>query len=53
MLRQEWKIGASDIAIGLVARLDPRKGHEIFLQAAARLVQTRQDLIFVCVGGGQ
>ncbi|HIK26114.1 MAG TPA: glycosyltransferase [Thermosynechococcus sp. M46_R2017_013] len=29
------------------------KGHETFLQAAARLVQTRQDLLFVCVGGRQ
>ncbi len=52
-VRAEWKVGASEAVIGLVARLDPMKGHETFLLAAARLAEARKNLTFVCVGGGQ
>lgn len=52
-VRNEWKVGAGETAIGLVARLDPMKGHETFLLAAARLAEARKNLRFVCVGGGQ
>ena len=38
--------------IGLVGRLDPMKGHEVFLRAAARLLEERDDVRFVCVGNG-
>lgn len=51
-VRNEWKVGAGETAIGLVARLDPMKGHETFLRAAAQLTATRENLVFVCVGGG-
>ena len=51
-LRDEWKVGAGDTAIGLVARLDPIKGHEIFLQAAALLASGREDIRFICIGDG-
>jgi len=51
-VRAEWKLGAGEMAIGLVARLDPMKGHETFLLAAARLCETRKNLMFACVGGG-
>ena len=50
--RGEWGIGAGEMAIGLVARFDPMKGHETFLRAAAHLAKQRGDLRFVCVGGG-
>lgn len=51
-VRAEWKVGDGEMVIGLVGRLDPMKGHETFLGAAAQLVQMRKHLKFVCVGGG-
>lgn len=51
-LRAEWGITAQERVIGLVGRLDPMKGHEVFLQAAALLKNERSDVRFVCVGDG-
>lgn len=52
-VRKEWGIGAGETAIGLVARLDVMKDHRNFLQACALLASRRNDLRFVCVGGGK
>lgn len=41
-----------DIAIGLVARLDPVKDHRTFLRAAGLLYRHCPNARFVCVGGG-
>ena len=41
-----------ELVIGLVGRLDPMKGHDVFLEAAARLAIVRPDVKFVCVGDG-
>ncbi|MBT3349715.1 MAG: glycosyltransferase, partial [Nitrospinaceae bacterium] len=38
--------------VGVVGRLDPMKGHEVFLRAAAHLVKSKDNLRFVCVGNG-
>jgi glycosyltransferase involved in cell wall biosynthesis len=51
-VRTEWKIGDGEVAIGLVARLDAMKDHRNFLRACAILAKRREDLRFVCVGGG-
>lgn len=51
-LRSEWKVGAGETVIGLVARLDVMKDHRNFLQACALLAAKRKDLRFVCIGGG-
>ena len=51
-LRDDWKVGTGEAAIGLVARLDPIKGHEIFLQAAALLARERDNVRFICIGDG-
>ncbi|BCX12108.1 MAG: glycosyl transferase [Thermosynechococcus sp.] len=51
-VRSEWKIGADQTAIGLVARLDVMKDHRNFLQACALLAARRENLRFVCVGSG-
>lgn len=51
-LRAEWGISEDTILIGLVGRLDPMKDHATFLKAAALLCEERQDVRFVCVGGG-
>jgi glycosyltransferase involved in cell wall biosynthesis len=37
--------------VGIVGRLQPWKGQEIFLRAAARLAEVRADLRFMVVGG--
>ena len=50
--RAEWGIEADQRAIGLVARLDPMKGHAVFLEAAARAAARRSDLRFLAIGGG-
>jgi glycosyltransferase involved in cell wall biosynthesis len=39
------------LRIGLVARLDPVKGHEDFLQAAARFQQEFPTATYLCAGG--
>ncbi len=52
-VRQKWGISANTILIGLIGRIDPMKDHSTFLKAAALLIQERQDIRFVCVGGEQ
>ncbi len=51
-LRKKWGIEEGTFLVGLVARLDPMKGHTIFLQACAQLLQTDPNMKFVCVGKG-
>ncbi len=52
-LRREWGIAEHEHLVGLVGRLDPMKGHATFLRAAAKLSREREDVRFICVGGGQ
>lgn len=51
-LRAEWGVTPEQTLIGIVARLSAMKDHPNFLRAAARLVKTRDDVRFVCVGTG-
>lgn len=51
-VRSEWNVNANDRLIGLVARLDAMKDHRNFLKACALLAARRNDLRFVCIGGG-
>ncbi|QLE45993.1 glycosyltransferase (plasmid) [Nostoc sp. C052] len=50
-IRQEWGISANMILIGIIGRLHPMKDHSTFLKAAALVIQERQDVRFICVGG--
>lgn len=50
--RAGWGIADGATLIGVVARLDPMKGHAVFLDAAWRMRARRGDLRFVCVGSG-
>ena len=50
--RRTWGIDDSEQLIGLVARLDPMKGHPVFLAAAAQLAAQYRATRFVCVGDG-
>lgn len=49
-LRVQWGLSGDTAVVALVGRLHPRKGHELFLQAAAALCGRRDDLQFVVVG---
>ncbi len=51
-VRREWGVADDEALIGLVARLDPMKGHETFLHAAARLAREAPKVRIVCVGDG-
>lgn len=49
-LRAQWGLAADAIAIGLVARLDPMKGHDVFLRAARLYLSREPRAVFVCAG---
>jgi len=51
-VRDELGLADSSRVVGLVARLDPVKGHKTFLRAASKLVEQDDDIHFVVVGEG-
>jgi glycosyltransferase involved in cell wall biosynthesis len=50
--RAKWGISDIGLVVGMLARFDPMKGHTDFLRAAAHVAKVREDVTFVCVGGG-
>lgn len=52
-LRQTWGINGNEKLVGLIGRIEPMKGHSIFLEAAALLKQRFNNIRFVCVGKGK
>jgi glycosyltransferase involved in cell wall biosynthesis len=50
-LRSELRLPAGTPLVGMLARFDSWKGHEVFLEAAARVLRLRGDVRFVMVGG--
>lgn len=51
-VRAELAFSDSDFVIGCVGRLDPMKGHDIFLKAAYLLLRKIPFVRFVCIGDG-
>jgi len=51
-LRDRWGLSATTRLVGMVARIDPMKGHDVFLRAAALALASDPTLRFVCVGKG-
>jgi len=51
-MRQAWGISGHEQLIGLVGRLDPMKGHDTFIKAAALLSRGRDNVRYICVGDG-
>lgn len=51
-VREEWQIAPHEKLIGIVGRLDPVKGHPVFLKAAALLAARDQNVRFTCIGDG-
>ncbi|HXP31159.1 MAG TPA: glycosyltransferase [Stellaceae bacterium] len=54
--RARWRarlgLGDTQPLIGMVARVDPMKGHDIFFAAAERIAAARGDASFALVGAG-
>lgn len=50
--RHELGLAENELLIGVVARLDPMKGHEILLGAAAELMRTEAMVRLMCIGSG-
>lgn len=50
LARIAWGVNDSAPVVGLVARWSPVKNHRLFLEAAARLVETHPEARFVLVG---
>lgn len=51
-LRRAAGAGEGRALVGSVGALEPEKGHDVFLRAAARLAEGRPDLRFVVAGEG-
>lgn len=51
-LRQEIGVDRDTLLVGIVARLDPIKGHVTFLDAAYELARKQDNIHFVCIGDG-
>ncbi len=51
-MKAKWHIPASSPVVGIVARLVPIKGHELFLDAAAMLHKRLPEVAFVVIGDG-
>ncbi|MBV9603336.1 MAG: glycosyltransferase [Chloroflexi bacterium] len=52
-LRRELGIQSTTPLIGIVARLVPIKAHEVFFQAASRVLQDEPEARFIVVGDGE
>ena len=52
-LRRTLGVGAETRLVGIVGRMVPVKDHATFVAAAARLLQRRDDVEFVFIGGGE
>jgi glycosyltransferase involved in cell wall biosynthesis len=51
-IRRSWGIENGRPVIGMLARIDPMKGHPVFLAAASIVAAARPDVRFVCAGAG-
>lgn len=50
--RDAWGLAETEVAVGMLARLDAMKAYPDFLRAAAQVAKRRSDVKFVCVGDG-
>ena len=51
-VRNALELTDEEVAIGVMARLDPMKGHDVFLRAAAIAAKRVPNLRFLCIGEG-
>jgi glycosyltransferase involved in cell wall biosynthesis len=50
--RATWGIGPEEVAVGILARLDPIKDHSTFLRAAQIVIAQVPNARFICIGDG-
>jgi glycosyltransferase involved in cell wall biosynthesis len=50
--RKTWNLAATQVAVGVLGRLDPMKDQANFLRAAAVALQEAPNLRFLCIGDG-
>jgi glycosyltransferase involved in cell wall biosynthesis len=50
--RARWGLAEGEIAVGVLARIDPMKDHATFLRAAAIVAAKRPETRFLCIGEG-
>jgi glycosyltransferase involved in cell wall biosynthesis len=50
--RSKWAISDDEIAVGVLARFDPMKGHTTFIEAAAAVSKELPQARFFCIGEG-
>ena len=48
--RKEWHVPEDTVIVALVARVDPMKDHDTFLNAAQEVSKARQNVCFLLVG---
>lgn len=51
-VRAEFGVAEEELLIGIVGRIDPMKGHDVFLRAARHVYERRKDCRFLVVGHG-
>jgi len=51
--RDQYHLADTDIAIGIVARLDPMKGYPIFAKMAKNLLHLHKNIYFFAIGSGE
>ena len=49
-LRKEWHVPEDAVVVAIVARVDPMKDHETFLNAAQEVSKARQNVCFLLAG---
>jgi L-malate glycosyltransferase len=52
VIRRELAIDDNVVLVGMVARLDPIKGHRFFIEAASEVLRGHPDTHFVLIGDG-
>ena len=52
-IRKEFGISPEAPSVGMVARMDGRKGHRYFLQAAKKITELMPEVRFLIVGDGE
>ena len=51
-IRQQWGLRPEQKAIGLIGRLDPVKGHDVFFEAASEILRSVPSACFFIIGDG-
>ena len=51
-IRRQWGVPIESRLVGIVGRIDPIKGYEVFINAAKRINDQSQSNFFLCLGDG-